>query len=107
MPLIIKLENGLDKPVVVCDQCGHEIKTAEVGNYGWRTDEKGRPVDGRIFFTHKSCTHPFETRNGGSARWNVMELECLPVYLARTLGVTSEEVEWKADYASGLVEFTD
>jgi hypothetical protein len=107
MSIRIKLENGLDKPVVVCDHCGDEIKTAEDGNYQWRTDGKGRPADGRIFYTHKDCSHLFETRNGGPSRWNVMELECLSIYLARNLGVNRQEADWKADYGSGLVGVID
>jgi hypothetical protein len=89
MPLRMKWEGGLYRPVIVCDHCGLEISDAEDGNYEWQVEQSGAIVDGTIYFTHKRCCHPFEQANGGRPAWFAITLECLPVFLANNL-----QVDW-------------
>jgi hypothetical protein len=89
MPLQIRRDGGLDRPVINCDHCGLEITDAKDGNYEWKVGEAGQVVDGTIYFTHKRCCRPFEQANGGRPRWFAIGFECLPVYLAVNL-----QVDW-------------
>lgn len=85
MPLRMRRDGSLDRPVIVCDHCGLEITDAKDGNYEWQVDPSGQIKDGTIHFTHKRCCHPFEQANGDRLGWLAIGLECLPVYLANNL----------------------
>ena len=87
MPLHIREDKGLTRPIVVCDYCLHEITDAADGNYQWKTDDNGAPTDGAIYFTHKHCCHKFEQTHGDVLQWAAIGLECLPVFLASNLKV--------------------
>lgn len=89
MPIRIQHESGCFKPVVVCDHCDEPIEDAKEGNYQWRV-ECGQPVDGQMFFTHKSCCRDFELANGGRVGWFWTSLDALPVFLANNL-----KVDWQ------------
>jgi hypothetical protein len=95
MPLVIKAEGDLSKPVIICDHCGQEITEASQGNYQWKMSKLGKGVEGVVFFTHKSCCHAFEALNPAPC-WGAMELDCLLVYLANNLKVNWEKARKKA-----------
>ncbi len=100
MPLQIKYEHDLDKPVVVCDHCGREITDARHGNYEWEVDRNGLTIGGPIRFTHKACCLPFERANGGAGGWFSGELAHLPVFLLDNLAVDLEKASAGAAYVS-------
>jgi hypothetical protein len=102
MPLQIKRESGLDRPVVICDHCGLEITEAKDGNYEWEVGEEGEILNGTIYFTHKRCCHAFEQTNRGCARWYAIGLECLPVYLANNLQMDWDRAKRTAWFMSTL-----
>jgi hypothetical protein len=101
MPLMIKAEGNLSKPVILCDYCGQEITEARQGNYQWRMSESGKGVEGKIYFTHKSCCHAFETANPDPL-WGAMELDCLPVYLSDNLKVNWNKAKEKATLMASI-----
>ena len=87
MPLRIVKEGQIDKPVIVCDQCGGAITDARDGNYHWRSDDA--PVGGaEVRFTHKNCCDAFDQLNPDCG---AEELDCLLVYLANNL-----KLDWEA-----------
>jgi hypothetical protein len=96
MPLAIRFEGNWCLPIVVCDHCEKEIRTASDGNYQWLWDDK----IARIYFTHKACCNAFEERHGGF--WGAIELECLPVYLVKNLEINWRQAKWRADFLSRL-----
>ena len=91
MPLQIKIEGKFAKPIIVCDHCGQQITDARSGNYEWIVNERGHPVEDRIYYTHKQCCRAFEQSNGDRSNWNAVSLQCLPVYLANNLKVKLKE----------------
>lgn len=95
MPLVIKAEGDLSKPVIICDHCRKEISEARHGNYQWRMSESGEGIEGQVYFTHKSCCHAFEEANPGPL-WGAMELDCLLVYLSNNLKVNWDKAKAKA-----------
>jgi hypothetical protein len=75
-------------PVIICDQCGEPIRDARDGNYQWQASDVDptfeAPLRRFAFFTHKSCSGPFEQARGGAAEWYAMELsDLLPALAAR------------------------
>jgi len=36
MPLCIRIEQTIHKPVILCDHCSQEISDAREGNYQWQ-----------------------------------------------------------------------
>ncbi|MCE9561861.1 MAG: hypothetical protein K8U57_07390 [Planctomycetes bacterium] len=96
MPLCIRIEGRVAKPVIVCDHCGEEI-SARQGNYQWRVTSQGEPLDQVVFYTHKRCCRAFEANNRGDHRWCANDLDCLPLYLANNLGVDTESAKQKAE----------
>ena len=94
MPLALSHEQNMDRPIVICDHCGQEIRCAAEGNYQWLDSD--RPA--RLYFTHKACCHAFEKRHGGS--WYAMELNWLPAYLVNNLEIDWPASQRVADYLS-------
>lgn len=88
MPIYIKHENGLYRPVIGCDYCGQSITDAKDGNYEW-IDPAIAPT-GEIYFTHKRCCLAFEEAHGGRAIWLAGELAVLPLMLKNNLGISDE-----------------
>jgi hypothetical protein len=95
MPLAIRYEEALCVPIVICDHCGEEIRSAADGNYQW-LGRDDRPS--RVYFTHKGCCHAFEKRHGGF--WGAIDLQLLPVYLGNNLGIDWKESRRMANYFS-------
>ena len=94
MPLAIRSEGGMAKPVIICDHCGKEIDEAKQGNYQWDVAQVDKPQGGQVYFTHKACCRAFEALTPG--RWSWTELDCLPVFLANNLKVNWKEAREKA-----------
>lgn len=83
-------EQGKDKPVITCDWCQERIDDARKGNYQWHMGPHG-PLDGHLYFTHKTCCHAFETSNQSDDwTWGAIELEMLPVFLAHNLRLSQK-----------------
>jgi len=95
VPLLIKLQGPISRPVVICDHCNKEITDAQDGNYQWLMRTSGDGVEGEVYFTHKSCCDAFESAHPPSWRWGAMELDCLLVYLANNLKVDWEKAARK------------
>lgn len=94
MPLVIRFQRGEYCPVIECDYCGEAIDDPKDGNYEF--DWGG----GIPKFSHKCCTPPRPNR---PALWE--ELELLPVYLARNLGLKGKayrDAEKRADLLTSL-----
>jgi hypothetical protein len=96
MPLQIKLEEGRDRPVIVCDHCGEEITDARDGNYQWKVSAEGDRAEGHLYFTHKGCCRAFEAANRGDHDWYAMELACLPIFLGNNLNLNWVEAKKQA-----------
>ena len=94
MPLRIEIQDNLYCPGFICEQCGEPIDGP--GNFEWRIGDKGKPVDGMIYFTHKHCTRAFRDERGGQSGWACDELDCLPVYLLASLGIDTMSAIAKA-----------
>ncbi len=94
MPLIMKVVGKVICPVVVCDHCGEDIKTAKEGNYQWT------PESDNLFFTHKTCCRAFEHRVPGV--WAYEELSLLPLFLINNLQVDLERAKRTAALKSSL-----
>ncbi len=97
MPLKIKLIDIGTEPVVVCDQCGKQIETAESGGYEWLDPENGQPgelVD--VVFLHKDCSYAHELASG--SLWDSMELSVLLPYLVHNLDVDMKKATTLASY---------
>jgi hypothetical protein len=92
MPLQIVHKRGRACPVVVCDECGLEIRSARDGNYQWDYLRGGD-----IYFTHKECCHGFEE---GRDAMGAMGFDVLLVFLRNRLrvdmGETAEKAAWMA-----------
>ena len=97
MPIRIAVRDNLNCPVVYCDQCQHEIKTAKEGNYEWEYSENGAS---EIFFTHKGCSNAF--RNAHPEIAMSEELMMLPLYLNNCLEIDPEEALRSANMAQQL-----
>jgi len=96
MPIRIAIEDGVAKVVAVCDHCAERIQDAKKGNYLWTHDEDGSAETGIIYTVHKSCTRAFE-ESKPDGRWGAVELQELPVYLARNMDVDLDEAADAAD----------
>ena len=82
MPLVIRDDGDIFRPIPVCDYCNEDITDVEDGNYQWpMRDVPGGDMP--IYFTHKRCCHPFEqTHRLVGGPWGAEELKFLLVYLA-------------------------
>ncbi len=78
-------KEGIKRPQVLCDQCGHHIKDAKNGNALWLIKIQEYPEPEDIFFTHKQCTHAFELQRKGM--WGTLDLDAFPIQLAANLGI--------------------
>lgn len=97
MPLVIQRQGKADRPVILCDYCRQPIEQAEDGNYQWVMARDGQVTDGGpAFFTHKRCCQAFEVGQGAGFFWGVMDLDCLPIFLAQNLGVDQQAATEKA-----------
>ena len=63
MPLRMKIEGKVDKPIIVCDQCGEEIDSKRSGHFLWSYDLDGTPR-GNVYFTHQECSTDFTQQRG-------------------------------------------
>ena len=91
MPLQILLENGLCKPLIVCDYCEKEIETAEDGCYAHDMNVEGFQT---IYFFHRGeCFATFLELNPCSSGpcWGDDQLDALLVYLSHNLKMDWEE----------------
>jgi hypothetical protein len=59
MGLHIRQDRIYSVPVILCDWCNKEIKTADDGNYQWDFTEEGT-YSAPISFTHKDCNYAFD-----------------------------------------------
>jgi hypothetical protein len=96
MPLRMKIEGKVDKPIFVCDHCGEEIDSNRAGHFSWRYDLDGTPK-GDVYFTHQACSAAFTQQKGGP-NWCSKDLECLPVYLLQRLGISWSDAEKKVQW---------
>lgn len=102
MSIKILHDEGIYRPAVMCDYCGHEITDAKNGNYEWLINDNGNPVDGTLFFTHKQCCYLFEETNGGRVNWCCDELACLPVYMMSNLKINWKRAKELASFMSAI-----
>lgn len=101
MSVTIRMEKGINKPVIICDHCGQRIDDAREGIYQWQVDDRGRPVgEGVMRFTHNDCCRSFETAHGGRRAWCWGPLSCLPVFLLRNLRLDWEKAKENAELMS-------
>ena len=96
MPIRMIYEEGLHKPVVLCDHCHTIINDAGDGSYEWAFSHPGEPTP--VYFTHKRCSHTFERAMKLKARdemeveitdWGTGELALFPLRLGNNL-----EIDW-------------
>jgi hypothetical protein len=67
MPLRMKMEGKVDRPIIVCDHCGAEIDGRRPGHFSWRYDPDGTPK-GDIYFTDHECSIAF-TQQSADPNW--------------------------------------
>jgi hypothetical protein len=86
MPQLIKTaEDGVARPVIVCDHCGQEIAGAGGGNCCWPPPPGGGPqVNAQV--VHQACCAALVVQDL-QRPWSSVELDCLLVYLASNLGL--------------------
>ncbi len=96
MPLRMKLESKVDKPTIVCDHCGEQIDSKQAGHFIWSYDLDGTPK-GEVYFTHQKCSVAFTEQKGGP-NWCSKDLECLPVYLLQSWGISWDDAERKVQW---------
>jgi len=90
MPLRIIERGRHSVPVVICDYCGEEIKTADDGNYQWKGATSAKSPPAEVYFTHKKCCHAFDESHPAGVS-DAKELDVLLVFLANNL-----KVDWEA-----------
>ena len=95
MPIRIVARKNLSCPVVFCDQCREEIKTAKDGNYEWQS---GKASD--VFFTHKRCSDPFRKVHPEIDFSD--ELTLFPLYLSNNLEIDSKAAQDLAEREAQL-----
>ena len=100
MPLLMKMEGKVDKPIIVCDHCGAEIDGKRAGHFLWSYNPDGTPT-GAIYFTHQECSIAF-TQQRQDSLWCSKDLECLPVYLLQSLGISWNDAEKKVQWLDSL-----
>jgi hypothetical protein len=99
MPLCVIDRRDRECPVIICDYCGEEIKTAADGNYQYRFQVGEERA--AIFFTHKKCGHAFdETHPSGGG--GAMELDFLLVCLENTLKFDRKRAEARAAFLGSI-----
>jgi hypothetical protein len=106
----MKMEGKVDKPIIVCDHCGAEIAKAtdaelrsdgkQAGHFLWSYNPDGTPT-GAIYFTHQECSVAF-TQQRQDSLWCSKDLECLPVYLLQSLGISWNDAEKKVQWLDSL-----
>jgi len=102
MPLTIQIKGRYAAPTFVCDHCKGEITEGHLANYTWQVNERGNPVTGNIFYTHKKCCAAFEERNGGRGRWCADELSHLPTYINLNLKIDEKKAKANAELLSSI-----
>ena len=90
MAIRVVLWKGLYCPQVFCDYCGARIVNGAQGLYEYEVDDKGKPVDGRLYFVHVGhCCRAFRAEHGadghGDRLWFDDMLGMLPTYLTNNL----------------------
>jgi hypothetical protein len=100
MPLQMKLEGKVVKPIVLCDHCGAAIDGTRAGHFSWRYIPDGTP-QGDVCFTHQECSLAL-MQQSGHPLWCSKDLECLPVYLLQSLGVGWNEAAKKVQWLDSL-----
>ena len=67
-------EGATYRPAVICDVCGEEIHPHGAGNYEWQLDERGKPKDCHLYFTHHECCQKFVEAHASKSGWFTGEL---------------------------------
>lgn len=92
-------------PVFVCDFCDRKIEGADEGLYVF--DHKSEGGRTTIKLVHKGeCDRALGKALGYRMQGSV-ELEALPIYLLRNLGVSATEAQERAQFYSGIDEPID
>ena len=99
MPLCVIHRRDRERPVIICDYCGEEIKTAADGNCQYRLQDGEERA--AIFFTHKKCGPAFD-RTHPSGDGGAMELDSFLVCLEDTLRFDRKKAEAGAAFLGGI-----
>ena len=95
MPIRIVARKNLSCPVVFCDHCREEIRTAKDGNYEWQSGEASN-----VFFTHKGCSNAF--RKAYPEIDFSDELTLFPLYLSNNLEIDPKAAQESAERGAQL-----
>lgn len=85
--LTMELIGNQYTPIVICDWCERRIEATDEANYEYEVAEDGRPIAGRLFYTHAACCRAFEEAHGGPSSWRMDDLACLLVQVGASLGL--------------------
>ena len=96
MPIRMIVRKNMSCPVVFCDHCQGEIKTAKDGNYEWQF---GGPASD-VFFTHKGCSNAF--RKTHPAIDGSDELAVFPFFLSNNLEIDPKAAQKLATLGTQL-----
>jgi hypothetical protein len=85
--LMMERVAGQYVPIITCDWCERRIAATDEANYEYEVAEDGRPIPGRLVYTHAGCCQAFEEAHGGSGHWRMDDLACLLVQIGAGLGL--------------------
>jgi hypothetical protein len=97
MPIRIVARANASCPVVFCDHCQREIKTAKEGSYQYQFMSEGASD---AFFTHWDCHDAF--RKAHPEINNDIELTLFSLYLSNNLEIDPKEAQRSAERGAQL-----